>query len=83
MTFAEHTGPVTAVAWAPTGGVLLSASLDGTVKGWDLVRYRPFRTLTTPTPVQFVSLAVDPSGQVLPNPRSKTLALDPDCAIKL
>lgn len=43
---------------------VLSASLDGTVRAFDLVRYRNFRTLTTPTPVQFVSLSVDPGGEV-------------------
>ena len=44
---------------------MLSASLDGTVRAFDLVRYRNFRTLTTPTPVQFVSLACDPAGEVV------------------
>lgn len=43
---------------------MLSASLDGTVRAFDLVRYRNFRTLTTPSPVQFVSLACDPAGEV-------------------
>ena len=43
---------------------MLSASLDGTVRAFDLVRYRNFRTLTTPNPVQFVSLACDPAGEV-------------------
>lgn len=44
---------------------LLSASLDGTVRAWDLFRYRNFRTFTTPSPRQFVSLASDPSGEVI------------------
>jgi periodic tryptophan protein 2 len=30
-----------------------------------LYRYRTFRTFTTPTPVQFLSLACDPSGEVV------------------
>jgi hypothetical protein len=30
----------------------------------DLARYRNFRTLTSPTPVQFSCLAVDPGGEV-------------------
>ena len=50
-------------SWPPA---VVSASLDGTVRAYDLVRYRNFRTLTTPTPVQFVSLAVDPAGEVGP-----------------
>ena len=48
VTFSEHTHPVTAVLFLPSGHALLSASLDGTVRAWDLVRYRPFRTFTTP-----------------------------------
>jgi hypothetical protein len=34
------------------------------VRAFDLVRYRNFRTLTTPEPQQFLSLAVDPGGEV-------------------
>jgi WD40 repeat protein len=44
---------------------LLSASLDGTVRAWDLYRYRNFRTFTTPSSRQFVSLAADQSGEVI------------------
>lgn len=65
VTFADHAAPVTAVAFAPSGHAVLSASMDGTVRAFDLVRYRNFRTLTTPTPVQFVSLAVDPAGEIV------------------
>ena len=61
MTFVEHTAPVTALAFLPSGGACVSASLDGSVRAWDLLRYRNFRTLTTPSPVQFASLAVDPA----------------------
>ncbi|KAK9830156.1 hypothetical protein WJX72_010038 [[Myrmecia] bisecta] len=65
VTFSEHSAPVTAVAFLPSGTAVLSASLDGTVRAWDLIRYRNFRTFTTPNPVQFVSLAIDPSGEIL------------------
>lgn len=65
VTFPDHTAPVTAVAFLPSGHALLSASLDGTVRAFDLVRYRNFRTMTTPDPVQFGTLAVDPSGDVV------------------
>lgn len=66
VTFAgEHKGAVGAVEFARSGRLLVSASQDGTVRAWDLVRYRNFRTLTTPTPVQFISLAIDPSGEVI------------------
>lgn len=64
VTFSDHTAPVTAVAFLPSGSVVVSASLDGTVRAFDLVRYRNFRTMTSPHPVQFVSLAVDPAGEV-------------------
>ena len=64
VTFSEHTSPVTAVTFLPSGSVVISASLDGTVRAFDLVRYRNFRTLTAPHPVQFASLAVDPAGEV-------------------
>ncbi|KAF7325915.1 Small nucleolar ribonucleoprotein complex subunit [Mycena kentingensis (nom. inval.)] len=58
VTFTEHTAPISAVAFAKHGSVLFSASLDGTVRAYDLVRYRNFRTFTSPSPVQFSSLAV-------------------------
>lgn len=64
VTFSAHTAPVTAVAFLPHSGAVVSTSLDGTVRAWDLLRYRNFRTLTTPSPVQFASLAVDPAGEV-------------------
>lgn len=60
----SHQAPVTAVCFA-NASVVLSASLDGTVRAHDLHRYRTFKTLTTPTPVQFLSLAIDPSGEIV------------------
>ncbi|KAL0959016.1 hypothetical protein HGRIS_014328 [Hohenbuehelia grisea] len=65
ITFTEHTAPISAVAFAKHGSVLFTASLDGTVRAYDLVRYRNFRTFTSPSPAQFSSLAVDPSGEVV------------------
>lgn len=65
VTFADHTAPVSCVEFAKQGQVLFSASYDGTVRAYDLVRYRNFRTFTSPSPVQFVSLAVDPSGEIV------------------
>ncbi|TFY55363.1 hypothetical protein EVG20_g9347 [Dentipellis fragilis] len=65
ITFSQHTASVSAVQFATRGQVLFSASLDGTVRAFDLVRYRNFRTFTSPKPVQFSSLAVDPSGEVV------------------
>ncbi|PHT47229.1 hypothetical protein CQW23_11437 [Capsicum baccatum] len=64
VTFPEHTNAVTALHFLPRN-CLLSASLDGTVRAWDLFRYRNFKTFTTPTSKQFVSLASDQSGEVI------------------
>jgi periodic tryptophan protein 2 len=67
ITFSEHMAPVTGVKFVGKGAgkAILSCSLDGTVRAYDLLRYKNFRTLTTSTPVQFTSLAVDSSGEVV------------------
>jgi periodic tryptophan protein 2 len=65
VTFSDHAAPITAVRFLPSGHAVVSASLDGTVRAFDLVRYRNFRTLTSPKSVQFSSLAVDPSGDII------------------
>lgn len=65
VTFSEHTNAVTALHFMASNNCLLSASLDGTIRAWDLVRYRNFRTFTTPSSRQFVSLAADQSGEVI------------------
>ena len=65
VTFTEHSGGVTACEFAKRGNILFSASLDGSVRAWDLVRYRNFKTFTSPTRLSFSSMAVDPSGEVV------------------
>jgi periodic tryptophan protein 2 len=65
VTFHEHAQPVTSVYMTPTKNILFSASLDGTVRAFDLLRYRCFRTFVTPEPTQLSCLAVDPSGEVV------------------
>ena len=40
VTFSEHSSAVTAVAFSPSGKVVVSASLDGTVRAFDLHRYQ-------------------------------------------
>ena len=62
---AEHTAPVVDLAFVPHGRALVSASLDGTVRAYDLMRYRNFQTLVAPEPCQFNCVAVDPSGEVV------------------
>ncbi|KAL2102294.1 hypothetical protein ACEWY4_001462 [Coilia grayii] len=65
VTFTEHTSSVTNVTFTSSGFVVVSASLDGTVRAFDLHRYRNFRTFTSPRPAQFSSLAVDSSGDLV------------------
>jgi len=63
-TLKSHTAPISAVVFT-NSSVVLTSSLDGTVRAHDLHRYRNFRTYTAPSPCQFTSLAVDPSGEVV------------------
>lgn len=65
VTFTEHSSGVTACEFAKRGNVLFTASLDGSVRAWDLIRYRNFRTFTAPKRLQFSTLAVDPSGEIV------------------
>jgi periodic tryptophan protein 2 len=69
VTFNEHMSSVTAAQFAGKHGgkksVVFTASLDGTVRAFDLLRFRNFRTFTSPEPVQFSCLAVDPSGEII------------------
>ncbi|XP_014678751.1 PREDICTED: periodic tryptophan protein 2 homolog [Priapulus caudatus] len=65
VTFTEHTSGVTCVTFNQNGQVALSASLDGTVRAYDLYRYRNFRTFTSPHAVKFSSLAIDHSGEIV------------------
>ena len=65
VTFTEHSGAVKAVTYSQKKQVAFSASLDGTVRAFDLLRYRNFRTFTSPTPEQFNCIAVDSSTEVV------------------
>ena len=65
VTFTEHSSAIKALAFSKRKQVVFSASLDGTVRAFDLIRYRNFRTFTSPTPEQFNSLAVDVSGEIV------------------
>lgn len=65
VTFSEHTSAVTAIEFSTNKKFVVSASLDGTVRAYDLIRYRNFRTFTSPRPVQFSSLALDHSGELV------------------
>jgi periodic tryptophan protein 2 len=67
ITFKEHLGPITGVKFIGSGQgkAILSASLDGTIRAHDLLRYKNFRTLTSPQQVQFTSLSSDLSGEIV------------------
>ena len=68
-TFTEHTGSITGIEFASKHGskqgVVFTSSSDGTIRAFDTKRFRYFRTFTSPTPVQFSCLAVDPSGEII------------------
>ncbi len=64
-TFADHTAAVTGIAFAGKD-VVVSSSLDGTVRAFDIRRYRNFRVLVAPPPQrQFGCVAVDLSGDLI------------------
>ncbi|KAG8229000.1 hypothetical protein J437_LFUL009163 [Ladona fulva] len=63
VTFSEHTASVTGVQFSHNGKFVISTSLDGTVRAFDLTRYRNFRTFTSPRPVQFSCVAMDSSSE--------------------
>nr|CAD7461075.1 unnamed protein product [Timema tahoe] len=63
VTFDKHTSGVSAVQFSRNGKFVVSASLDGTVRAYDMTRYRNFRTFTSLRPVQFACLALDTSGE--------------------
>ena len=70
VTFSDHDAGVTAVEFLKSkASAVLSASLDGTVKAFDLVRYRNFRTLETSKQgeesEQLTCLATDGDGDVV------------------
>mmetsp|Transcript_27037 Transcript_27037/g.72050 ORF Transcript_27037/g.72050 Transcript_27037/m.72050 type:complete len:1056 (-) Transcript_27037:37-3204(-) len=66
VTFAEHTAPISAICFTPQGNAILSASEDGSVRAFDLLRYRNFRTFASPDGLcQFSSVAVDSGGEIV------------------
>ncbi|KAG8513714.1 Periodic tryptophan protein 2, partial [Galemys pyrenaicus] len=65
VTFTEHSSGVTGVAFAASSYVVVTSSMDGTVRAFDLHRYRNFRTFTSPRPTQFSCVAVDSSGELV------------------
>ena len=65
VTLKDHSASVNDLQFSPKGQVIVSASDDGTVRAFDMIRYRNFRTMTSPKPTQFSCVAVDPSGELV------------------
>jgi len=65
LTFHEHSSSISDILFSHNRKFIASASLDGTIRAYDLARYRNFRTLTSPRPVQFSCLALDASDEFL------------------
>ncbi|XP_050341996.1 periodic tryptophan protein 2 homolog isoform X2 [Nymphalis io] len=64
VTFNEHSSTVTNIVFSANKKFFVSSSLDGTVRCYDLTRYRNFRTLTSPSLVQFGCVALDSSSEL-------------------
>ncbi|XP_043268384.1 periodic tryptophan protein 2 homolog isoform X2 [Venturia canescens] len=65
VTFQEHISAISSVLFSHNRKFIVSASYDGTARAYDLTRYRNFKTLTSPRPVQFSCLALDSSDEFL------------------
>lgn len=66
----EHTGPIKQIKFAPnkSGKVIVSASLDGTLRAFDLGKFKNFRTFKSPVPEkspEFICLDIDSTGEFI------------------
>ena len=65
-TFNDHEGSITDIKFLPKkGNAILTSSIDGTVRAFDLVRYKNFRVLYPNKPTQFTCLAIEESGDIV------------------
>ena len=65
VTFSDHSGPIKSLTFARKKQLVFSCSFDGTIRAYDLIRYRNFKTFTTPTPQQLCCVTVDSSAELL------------------
>ena len=66
ITFIDHTAKVTGLQYALNkSNVLVSSSLDGTIRAYDLIKYKNFRIMTTPKQTQLICCSVDYSGEIV------------------
>lgn len=63
-TFSEHTHGVVDIVFS-RANTLISCSKDGTVRAYDINKYKQFRVLTTQEQAEFMCLAVDRSGEII------------------
>lgn len=66
----EHLGPIKAIKFAPnkSGKVIVSASVDGTLRAFDLNKFKNFRTFQSSVPErtpEFICLDIDSTGEFI------------------
>lgn len=74
-TFTNHESEVTAVTFV-ANDVIVSASLDGTVRAFDIRRYRNFRVMVGPPPIRkFTCVSSDSAGELIAGGCSETFEI--------
>lgn len=66
----EHKGPIKSLKFVPnkSGKVIISASLDGTLRAYDLNKFKNFRTFQSPVvekKPEFICLDIDSTGEFI------------------
>ncbi len=65
-TFTDHEGSITDIKFMPKKfNAIITSSIDGTVRAFDLIKYKNFRTLRSNKPTQFTCVAIDQSGDII------------------
>ena len=65
-TFSENNNNITDITFSNnSNNLLITSSLDGTVRAYDLKKYINFRIMTSPKLTQFLSVSIDNSGEII------------------
>ena len=65
-TFIDHNMKITGLQYCPNkSNVLISCSYDGTVRAFDLIKYKNFRIMTIPKLTKFTCCSVDFTGEII------------------
>ncbi len=64
-TLDGHSAKVTGVAFSPDGTLLVSSSLDGTLRLWDVKAQKEIATLSAPNGVKLNAVAFSPDGTLI------------------